>query len=107
MAKSFIEFYFGCRPGTVETECQRVYGTDLENLEKAFWADAERLAGSQLSPKEVSRREVELGKTAQEADGGRATKDRADTRKSGEPVNRWRTVPGNQETCSNLPFTGK
>jgi hypothetical protein len=46
-AMRFIDFYFACRPGTLEAEAQRVYGTDLESLEKGFWADAERLAGSQ------------------------------------------------------------
>lgn len=41
-AERFIEFYFATRPGTLESDCQRVYGSDLENLEKAFWADAEQ-----------------------------------------------------------------
>jgi preprotein translocase subunit SecD len=53
-------------------------------LEKAFWADAERLAGSQLSTKKLPPIEANLGKTAQEAEAGRATKQGADTPKSAE-----------------------
>jgi hypothetical protein len=45
--KRFVELYFACRPGTFEANCQRVYGIDLDALEKQFWEDAERLARGQ------------------------------------------------------------
>jgi hypothetical protein len=45
--KRFVELYFACRPGTFEADCQRVYGIDLDSLEKQFWEDAERLVGDQ------------------------------------------------------------
>ena len=48
--KRFIEFYFGCRPGTFEADCQRIYGLDLETLEKQFWEETERLAVDRPSP---------------------------------------------------------
>jgi hypothetical protein len=44
--RRFVDLYFACRPETFEAECQRVYGADLDTLEKRFWADAERLAGT-------------------------------------------------------------
>jgi len=50
-AARFVEFYFACRPGTFEAECRRVFGTDLDALEKEFWEDAERLARDQLPRK--------------------------------------------------------
>jgi hypothetical protein len=40
-AEPFVELYFGCRPGEFKAECQRVFGTDLDALEIAFWEDAE------------------------------------------------------------------
>jgi hypothetical protein len=40
----FVRFYFACRPGTFEAECQNVFGLSLDDLEKEFWEDAEWLA---------------------------------------------------------------
>lgn len=39
----FVKFYFACRPGTFEAECQNVFGISPDELEKEFWEDAERL----------------------------------------------------------------
>jgi len=47
-AKHFVELYFSCRPTTFEAECRRLFGTDLNALEKEFWEDAERLVREQL-----------------------------------------------------------
>jgi hypothetical protein len=47
-AEHFVDFYFACQPGTFEVECRGVFGTDLDALEKAFWEDAERLAGGPI-----------------------------------------------------------
>jgi len=47
----FMEFYFACRPGTFEAECRRVFGTDLDSLEREFWEDADRLTRGQLPRK--------------------------------------------------------
>jgi hypothetical protein len=44
--RRFVDLYFACRPETFEAECQRIYGADLNILEKRFWEDAERLAGT-------------------------------------------------------------
>jgi hypothetical protein len=38
----FIELYFACRPGTFEKECLRLFGRDLDALEKDFWEDVEQ-----------------------------------------------------------------
>jgi hypothetical protein len=45
-AKRFVELYFACKPGTFESDCQRVYGKDVDMLESEFWDDAAR-AGPQ------------------------------------------------------------
>jgi len=47
-ARRFVQFYFACRPGHFEQECQRVLGTDIESLEKLFWEDEERIAHGAL-----------------------------------------------------------
>lgn len=43
----FVDLYFTCRPETFAADCQRIYATDLDTLEKQFWEDAERLECSQ------------------------------------------------------------
>jgi hypothetical protein len=48
--RRFIELYFGSRPGTFEGDCQRVYGLDLDTLEKHFWKETERLAADGPRP---------------------------------------------------------
>jgi len=44
-ADRFVEFYVGCQAGSFEADCRRVFGADLDALEKEFWEDAERLVG--------------------------------------------------------------
>jgi hypothetical protein len=46
----FVELCSACRPGTFEADCRRIYGTDLDDLEKQFWEDAERLAREARPP---------------------------------------------------------
>ncbi len=38
-AARFLDLYFACRPGTFAAECQRVYGMDVDSLERQFWED--------------------------------------------------------------------
>jgi len=47
-AERFLEFYLTCRPGTFETDCLRVFNTDLDAMEKEFWKDVERLVGGPI-----------------------------------------------------------
>jgi hypothetical protein len=42
--KRFIEFYYACRSGSFNANCQSVYGVDADELEGQFWADTKRLA---------------------------------------------------------------
>ena len=46
--KRFVTFYFACRPGTFEAECQNVFSITLDDLEKEFWEDAKRLVSSPI-----------------------------------------------------------
>jgi hypothetical protein len=41
-AARFVELSQACLPGTFEPECRRVYGIDLDALERDFWQDVER-----------------------------------------------------------------
>jgi hypothetical protein len=41
----FVELYYACRPGTFGEECLRVFGTELDELEKEFWASLEAIIG--------------------------------------------------------------
>jgi hypothetical protein len=81
-AKRFVEFYFASRPGTFEGDCHRFYGLDLENLEKAFWSDAEQLAGIPLSPKGATTTAAEQGKAGDEENVGQVPKEAVGTAKS-------------------------
>jgi len=47
-AARFVEFYVVCQAGTFEADCRRMFGADVDALEKEFWEDAERLDGRQL-----------------------------------------------------------
>jgi hypothetical protein len=40
----FVDFYHACRPGGFESACRDVYGTDLDELEKQFWEDSQKMA---------------------------------------------------------------
>src|SRR5262249_12230941 len=42
----FLRLYFTCRKGTFEADCRTILGDDFEGLERGFWEEAERLAGS-------------------------------------------------------------
>jgi hypothetical protein len=42
----FLRLYFTCRPGTFEADCRTILGDDFDALERGFWEEAERLAGS-------------------------------------------------------------
>jgi hypothetical protein len=37
--------YFAARPGSLEAECVRQLGVELDTLEAEFWTAVERLAG--------------------------------------------------------------
>ena len=41
-AQRFVQLCFTCRPGTFGANCQSIYGTDLDTLEKQFWDDLEQ-----------------------------------------------------------------
>jgi hypothetical protein len=41
-AQRFVQLCFACRPGTFGANCQSIYGTDLDTLEKQFWDDLEQ-----------------------------------------------------------------
>ena len=43
-ADKFVEFYNGVRPGSFDADCERVFGRGIDELEREFWADAERNA---------------------------------------------------------------
>jgi hypothetical protein len=45
-SKRFVEFYFMCRPETVEADCLKVFGIDLDTLDREFWEDAMQLGKS-------------------------------------------------------------
>lgn len=40
----FVEFYNGVRPESFDADCERVFGRGIDELEREFWADAERNA---------------------------------------------------------------
>lgn len=40
----FLRLYFACRQGTFESDCRTMLGTDLDELERGFWEEAEQLA---------------------------------------------------------------
>jgi hypothetical protein len=42
----FLRLYFTCRMGTFEADCRTILGDDFDGLERGFWEEAERLAGS-------------------------------------------------------------
>jgi hypothetical protein len=44
-ADKFVEFYNAIRPGSFETDCQRVFGVGIDDLENEFWEDVERRSG--------------------------------------------------------------
>lgn len=46
----FVQFYFACRPGNFDAECQKVFGIKLNDLEKEFWEDAEQLVSRGAKP---------------------------------------------------------
>jgi hypothetical protein len=43
-AQRFFELYYGCRPGTFDADCRKIYGVELDALEADFWADARLVA---------------------------------------------------------------
>ena len=44
--EKFLQLYFSCRPHTFEADCSRIYGVDFDDMEKAFWRDAERISSN-------------------------------------------------------------
>lgn len=46
----FVQFYFACRPGNFDAECQNVFGVKLNDLEMEFWEDAEQLVSRRVKP---------------------------------------------------------
>jgi hypothetical protein len=50
-AERFLQFYFACRPGRFGEECREQLGVELHDLEAAFWAEVDRLAGDVLPAK--------------------------------------------------------
>jgi hypothetical protein len=51
----FVELCFACRPRTFEDDCRRIYGTELDALEKQSWQEAERLAGEVRPPEPAKK----------------------------------------------------
>jgi len=45
-AGRFVQFYFAVHPGTFEQDCRRMLGVDLDQLERDFWEDVDRQAGT-------------------------------------------------------------
>ena len=40
-AASFRRFYTECQPHTVEAMCRKIFGSELDDLERAFWEDVQ------------------------------------------------------------------
>ena len=38
--EKFLEFYNSVHPDSVDTDCERIFGCDIDELERAFWEDA-------------------------------------------------------------------
>jgi hypothetical protein len=46
----FFECYFTCRPETIERDCLRIFGANLNTLDKQFWEDALQLVAGNQAP---------------------------------------------------------
>ena len=50
-AERFLRWYFACRPGRFEAECQAHLGVSLDALEAKFWEEVDRLAANRAQGK--------------------------------------------------------
>jgi hypothetical protein len=39
--EKFLDFYNSVHPDSVDTDCERIFGCDIDELERMFWEDAE------------------------------------------------------------------
>ncbi len=53
-ADKFLEFYNAIHPEDIDSPCQRIFHCDFDELESAFWADAERNAPKEKAVKRLA-----------------------------------------------------